>query len=250
MDCSEIDSFIGKYKFLINAGIKASLKINNLDGEIHVALEANLGALNEQSLSPTRSWFPGLRRGPSYERRQIRRRREVSDNAVNKSEFSSETPIEAAVQAAGLVDTTGNQEGAGKSAQGIDEANLCESKSAESRSQSTEEVLHKDHVKVKKDQDLPANFDAVVQATVYIDNSPSKQIEKDTYKSIFSIIDSKDHMKKNVGRVRVENVINHPLDNGKHRHEASFIFFVDSSRLWETLNAYLWKHFGNSEWTL
>ena len=57
-------------------------------------------------------------------------------------------------------------------------------------------------------------------------------------------------MKKNVGRVRVENVINHPLDNGKHRHEASFIFFVDSSRLWETPKAYLWKHFGNSEWTL
>ena len=110
MDCSEIDSFVGKYKFLINAGIKESLNINNLDGEIHVALEANLGALNEQSLPPTRSWFPGLQRGPSYERRQIRRRREVSDNAVKKSEFSSETSIEAAVQAAGLVDTPGNLE--------------------------------------------------------------------------------------------------------------------------------------------
>ena len=76
MDYNEIDSFIGKFKFLVNAGIKAWLKLNTFNGELNVALEANLGAVNEKCLSSasTSSWSSSHKRGPSYERRQLRRR--------------------------------------------------------------------------------------------------------------------------------------------------------------------------------
>ena len=160
-----------------------------------------------------------------------------------------DNPLEAAVQVAEADETTGETES-------VQRENVITNEAAEevslagSQSIDTEEVTGKNTRNVVKLEDLPANFDAVIDATVFIENSPNSRIEKNIYKSIFNIIDSKDHIRRNVGRVKVENVKNIVHGDSRYRHEATFIFFVDSSRLWESPHSYLWKHFGNAEWTL
>ena len=246
MECSEIDSFVGKFKYLVDAGFKASLKFSTLDGEINVTLEASFGSPKKENCqSYSRGWFHGRRRGPSYERRQEQRRQQFSDNVSNEHPVNNAR--EAAVEVAGLV-VSGNEEEVAEVVK-LDANEAVSKCETDTQSLNTEEVLEK-KVDVKKDQDLPPNFDALVHATVLIENSPSNRIEKDIYKAIFGIIDSKDHIKRNVGRVRVEDVLNHSLSDHKFMHEATFMFFVDSSRLWESPKAYLWKHFGNAEWIL
>ena len=98
----EIDSFISKFKYLWGAGFEASLTLEAKKGEASVTLKAGLG-------------FPfppppfGQKRGPSYWRRQERRRkarenqpeaeearfdvqenRKVAEKAVEKSEVKRE----------------------------------------------------------------------------------------------------------------------------------------------------------------
>ena len=104
MDYHEIDSFVGKLKFLINAGIKASVSINTVNGEIKVALEARLGTLTEKCPSTPRSWVSGHRRGPSYDQRQ-KHRREVAENVADQENIE-----EAAVQVAESADSAGRAE--------------------------------------------------------------------------------------------------------------------------------------------
>ena len=70
----ELDSFVGKFKYLLNAGIKASLKLEAEDGKASVILSAGLGPF----LPPLHGRHDGLRlqrgRGPAYRRRQERRK--------------------------------------------------------------------------------------------------------------------------------------------------------------------------------
>merc|ERR1712142_1115344 len=223
MDYHEIDSFVRKLKFLIDAGIKASLNISTFTGEITVALEASLGTLAEKCPSTPRSWASGHKRGPSYDRRQ-KRRREVAENIAKQ-----ETIEEVAVQVTESADSAGQAEIAHSY---LNKTDQCVKGTAGGLGQKSNagEVSDEACADGKKNQDLPENYDATIHVTVFINNSPKSKIENDIYKSIFNIIDSKDHMKRNVGRVRVENVKNRSLDAGKFRHEATFIFFVDSSR--------------------
>ena len=66
----EIDSFISKFRYLWSAGFKASLTLESSHGEATVTLKAGLGF----PLPPPQSRFD-QKRGPSYWRRQDRRRK-------------------------------------------------------------------------------------------------------------------------------------------------------------------------------
>ena len=68
----EIDSFVTKFKQLLNARLVASLKIDSINGEANVTLKANIG---KASLAPTfrgPTVIPANFRGPSYHKRQIK----------------------------------------------------------------------------------------------------------------------------------------------------------------------------------
>ena len=118
MSYVELDSFIGKYKFLVSAGIEATLKFDSCNGEVKVSLEANLGKVSVNDWHQKR--FPNVSnsRGPSYERRQQRRKKEavektiksesevsscILEEAADKVAVSDTKPVEAAVQSDNLV---------------------------------------------------------------------------------------------------------------------------------------------------
>ena len=68
----EIDSFVTKFKQLLNARLVASLKIDSINGEANVILKANIGKV---SLAPTfrgPTVIPANFRGPFYHKRQIK----------------------------------------------------------------------------------------------------------------------------------------------------------------------------------
>ena len=110
MAYTEIDSFVAKFKNLWHCGQKATLKVDSENGEAVVTLTAGLGHIpppfsfdrnNEQTCRPYR--------GPSYQRRQQRRKaaREVAgvkpsnDHTQVVAEEASVDPAHVVVEAIG-----------------------------------------------------------------------------------------------------------------------------------------------------
>ena len=96
----EVDSFITKLKHLWQSGYKASLNIEVCEGKASVTLTADVGYTLPPS-SPVKS------RGPSYQRRQERRRNAFSRNNEVKPEVINTQVAEQA--GARLVDDTMNK---------------------------------------------------------------------------------------------------------------------------------------------
>ena len=110
------------------------------------------------------------------------------------------------------------------------------------------EVLSK-KTNIGSSMDNP-EFDAIVHGTAVIVDSLNSQPTNEMYKSIWGIIDSKEHIQRNVGKIRVVNVNSIAVHDSRFRHELQITFTVNSSRLWDSPRCYLWKHLGNSEWKL
>jgi hypothetical protein len=93
----EVDSFVSKFKQLWHAGVKASLKIEAVNGQASVILSAGLGPIPPPVHSHGHHGRP--HRGPSYHRRQERRRaaREAADQTPSVEELDD---VIAAAQAA------------------------------------------------------------------------------------------------------------------------------------------------------
>ena len=89
---SEIDSFIGKFKHLWNAGFKATLNIEAEHGEALVTLRAGLGSIPPPFYLPRPpSQTPRAYRGPAYQSRQERRQaaRAAAENVATHDEKDS-----------------------------------------------------------------------------------------------------------------------------------------------------------------
>ena len=73
----EIYSFIGKFKYLCAAGFKAALELKSDHGCVCISLTSNVGLLSPPTNQPPPTSFQRKYRhcrGPSYERRQQRRK--------------------------------------------------------------------------------------------------------------------------------------------------------------------------------
>ena len=100
----EIDSFVVKFKNLCSAGYKATLTIDAEDGKASVCLKANLGDVSPPFLFP-QPYRPlhHVYRGPSYHRRQERRK-------AAKSAAVPAAPSDNIIDAAEQVDTSNQAE--------------------------------------------------------------------------------------------------------------------------------------------
>ena len=83
---TEIDSFVLKFKYLCSAGFKATLNVEAEDGKASICLKANLGYTPSSFLhlyhhGPS----PRVHRGPSYYRRQARRKAAQTAAAATSS---------------------------------------------------------------------------------------------------------------------------------------------------------------------
>ena len=84
MECTEIDSFVNKFRLLWTAGHDASLTLESKLGEVYVSLNCKVGRIVPPSITLTVAASPKFR-SPSYSRRQIRRKAACisqSDNVV------------------------------------------------------------------------------------------------------------------------------------------------------------------------
>ena len=95
----EINSFIGKFKYLCAAGYTSSLEFKSDDGCVSIFLNSNVGFLTPPTQTPPPNFKRKCRphRGPSYGRRQQRRRathelnrceEQSNSNVTNKSAIS------------------------------------------------------------------------------------------------------------------------------------------------------------------
>ena len=106
----EVDSFVEKFKHLWHAGIKATLKVEAVGGEASITLTTGLGHIPPppplvNPLPPNGQYSGCYRRGPSYQRRQERRKAarvaaaavqvdvSLAEEAINSSTAVSEEAV-------------------------------------------------------------------------------------------------------------------------------------------------------------
>ena len=75
MGAVQIDSFVSKFKLLLNTGYNASLSLESYLGEVSIVLNCKVGRTSPPPCSPVRSYVASPKhRSPSYVRRQARRK--------------------------------------------------------------------------------------------------------------------------------------------------------------------------------
>ena len=90
----------------------------------------------------------------------------------------------------------------------------------------------------------------VVYGPAVLQESMHNRVESSDVNDIIDIIDSKNHLKHNISKIRLGRINNYDADNSKFKHEIEFIFNVSTAPLLKSPRVYLWKHLGTSEWTL
>ena len=124
---------------------------------------------------------------------------------------------------------------------GSDEVKVEESTKAQ-----VEPVMQKEAI-----NDTSAIIDVVtIYGTAVIEDSLQNRIDNEEINSVIEVIDSKDHLRRNIDKISLGRLRNFYEGDSKYRHEIEFVFAVRTSTLWESPRAYLWKHLGTSEWTL
>ena len=97
---------------------------------------------------------------------------------------------------------------------------------------------------------LLENITQFILHVVILDDSPLSQVNNGMVNSVVHLIDSKDHLRRNINDIKYGAIKDYRESNLKFRHEIQFILHVKTASLWETPRAYLWKHLGTSTWTL
>ena len=276
----EIDSFISKFKHLLSAGLNATLKLDACNGCAHVTLSTDL---TSSSLGPSlvteqctsRKAYSSLirSRGPSYNRRQIRRRKAETDNNVDKCSVTDDSTAEQAVEIERSdVDSQATvkvEENSTKVRNPADQADMNLMDDGDSHDNSDVVIsdvlsVNTEEVIVKKEQneetstqcvndttaaqkDFTDDQIVVVHATGVVENSPYSKFDGEEWVSMLRFIGSKDHLKKNI--VDVRKCHSKSIANGdKFKHVVGLEIIVNAKALWETPRSYLFRHVGQDIW--
>ena len=97
----EINSFIGKFKYLCAAGYKAALEFKSEGGCVRINLTSDVGFLHPPTNQPPPQQKYRRFRGPSYQRRQQRRRKTLDKN--EETSIDTATNEDEANQAMSLI---------------------------------------------------------------------------------------------------------------------------------------------------
>ena len=89
-----------------------------------------------------------------------------------------------------------------------------------------------------------------VFATIVLDKSPRNKVFKDHLDSISQIIDSKEHLQRNIENFNFGNISTWELVDYKFKHQIQILLKVKTGTLSESARSYLWRHLGTSTWTL
>ena len=102
----------------------------------------------------------------------------------------------------------------------------------------------------KKVDDKPQTAVAVVYATAVLENSIHDRVTKSQMDTLSKIIDSKDHLQRNILDFKFSNISTWEMGNRKFKHQIQVVLEVNTVQLWENARSYLWRHLGTSSWSL
>ena len=89
----------------------------------------------------------------------------------------------------------------------------------------------------------------VVFATAVIENSPTEDLSQSEIKNLQTLVFRENHLKTNILKLEIGEYFTHRLRNSHFKHTLELKLFVGTTRLWEGARSYIWRHFGQSEWS-
>ena len=89
-----------------------------------------------------------------------------------------------------------------------------------------------------------------VYATAVVSNSIMNKVTEKEVRALSSIIQSKDHLLRNIKYIDYRLIRTTQIDYGKYEHSLGVELDVDTTNLWENARSYLYHHLGRDTWTL
>ena len=219
----EIDSFIRKFKDLWKCGFDAHLDVDTHAGQAWVVLRVGLGVHGHHQAK-----IIGTSDSPCRHCRRARREVARKVKAEEANHESNELVSEENLDEKDISIMDDNME------TGVVEHK--ENENHESESEATNKV-----------REYPAVV--VVFATAVIDDSPEKIMSQSEFNNLEKLIFRENHLKANI--VKFEHGENFTREMRKNcfKHTIELRIHVSTKNLWEGARSYVWKHFGQNEWS-
>ena len=219
----EIDSFIRKFKDLWNCGFDAHLDVDTHAGQAWVVLRVGLGVHGHHQAK-----IIGTSDSPCRHCRRARREVARKVKAEEANHESNELVSEENLDEKDISIMDDNMENV--------IVDHKKNENHESESEATNKV-----------REYPAVV--VVFATAVIDDSPEKIMSQSEFNNLEKLIFRENHLKANI--VKFEHGENFTREMRKNcfKHTIELRIHVSTKNLWEGARSYVWKHFGQNEWS-
>ena len=83
---------------------------------------------------------------------------------------------------------------------------------------------------------------ALVYAPAVLENSPFHQVTRNQMDSLNKIIDSKEHLQRNILDFNFGSISSWEMGNQKFEQQIQIILKIKTAKLWENARSYFWKH--------
>ena len=219
----EIDSFIRKFKDLWKCGFDAHLDVDTHAGQAWVVLRVGLGVHGHHQAK-----IIGTSDSPCRHCRRARREVARKVKAEEANHESNELVSEENLDEKDISIMDDNMENV-----------IVEHKKNENHESESEAT--------NKVREYPAVV--VVFATAVIDDSPEKNMSQSEFNNLEKLIFRENHLKANI--VKFEHGENFTREMRKNcfKHTIELRIHVSTKNLWEGARSYVWKHFGQNEWS-
>ena len=109
----------------------------------------------------------------------------------------------------------------------------------------------KDEQIVERAQDATNEHTTVVVvfATAVIENSPTEVLSQSELTNLQTLVFKEHHLNSNFLKLEFGNYLTNRLRNHFFKHSLELKLYVSNTNLWEGARSYIWRHFGQNEWS-
>ena len=104
---------------------------------------------------------------------------------------------------------------------------------------------------IEKDKDSRSEHPAVVVvfATAVIENSSTEMLSQSELKNLQDLVFRDNHLKAKNLKLEFGQYLTHGQRNHLYKHTLELKLHVSTKNLWEGARSYIWRHFGQNEWS-
>lgn len=215
MAVQEIDSFIKKFKDLWKCGFDAHLDVDTHAGQAWVGLRVGLGYHGQQEAGTINS--PCRQDARRVEARRVKAEEEDASEAdITEDDLFTEENIETKHQDA----------------------------------EEAEEAITEIDENVKTGGEDKGNENTiVVHATAVIDDSSEQNLSQSEINNLEKLIFRNNHLKANILKFEKGQHFTREMRKNRFKHIIELRLHVATKNLWEGARSYVWRHFGQNEWS-